>query len=69
MNKVLFGDAFNIIKQFLLPIELYQLSQSCKKYNQLITENAINNNTIDEMMKRLRIIFGNDFIYRTMHAR
>jgi hypothetical protein len=36
------------------------LSLSCKKYNKTITKENIKKNTVDEINRRLRIIFGDD---------
>jgi len=62
MNQVLFGDVFDNIKQLLVPIDLYRLSRSCKKYKQIITEKDIKNSAIYEMKKRLNNIFGDNYV-------
>ena len=58
MNQVLFGDIFINIEQLLQPKDLYVLSQSCKKYNQMI---IIKKSIICEINKRLRHILGNEY--------
>jgi hypothetical protein len=62
MNFILFGDIFhnNIIKNFI-PIDLYNLTITCKYFKKIITLNHIKKSTINEIYRRLRIIFRSDF--------
>jgi hypothetical protein len=61
METILFGDIFCLVKEYLIPIDLFHLVNTCKKYRKIITLEDIKRNTINEMYKRLRDIFRNDY--------
>lgn len=50
----------NEIINYLTPIDLYNIMQTCKQYRKIITENHFNKRVISEINKRLYNIFGND---------
>ncbi len=58
-NSVLYGDVFwhNIIN-YLSPIDLYNLVQTCKYYEQNINMQHVKNNTIKQLNNKLSNIFG-----------
>uniref|UniRef100_A0A6C0C6K8 Uncharacterized protein n=1 Tax=viral metagenome TaxID=1070528 RepID=A0A6C0C6K8_9ZZZZ len=61
MEVILFGDVFDhIIIPFLVPIDLYNLVQTCRKYQKKIKMSHIKKSTIREMNRRLYRIFGRD---------
>jgi hypothetical protein len=60
MIQVLFGDIFINIEYHLVPIDLYHLSQSCKKYNKMIIKENIKKSTINEINMRLRRHFSDN---------
>jgi len=62
MNIVLSGDIFNnVIKQLLVPIDLYNLIMTCKYYSKHISEKDFKDKIINEMDRRLLYIFGDDY--------
>jgi hypothetical protein len=60
MDQVLFGDIFINIEQHLAPKDLYYLSQSCKKYNEMITEVNIQKSIKNKINTQLRHHFGDN---------
>jgi len=61
MDIILFGDVFdNILMRLLIPIDLYNLVQTCKQYQKKIKMSHIKKSTIQEINRRSYGIFGND---------
>lgn len=58
MNVASLGDPFYIIEGDLAPIDLYRLSQTCKDFNNAITEERIKNSIVIGIKKRFNFIFG-----------
>lgn len=61
MDYILFGDIFTNIEQYLFPINLHNLLQTCKKYNKMITKTVIEKNTINEIKRRLKNILKQNY--------
>uniref|UniRef100_A0A6C0CA92 F-box domain-containing protein n=1 Tax=viral metagenome TaxID=1070528 RepID=A0A6C0CA92_9ZZZZ len=61
MDHILYDDIFEELKQWLRPIDLYNLVQTCKSYRKMITMKDIKTSTIHEIDRRLCAIFGSDY--------
>uniref|UniRef100_A0A6C0CAE7 F-box domain-containing protein n=1 Tax=viral metagenome TaxID=1070528 RepID=A0A6C0CAE7_9ZZZZ len=61
MDHVQYNDIFEELKRWLRPIDLYNLVQTCKSYNKLITMKDIKMSTMCEIDASLRAIWGTDF--------
>uniref|UniRef100_A0A6C0CB15 Uncharacterized protein n=1 Tax=viral metagenome TaxID=1070528 RepID=A0A6C0CB15_9ZZZZ len=61
MEIILFGDIFDDILPMLIPIDLYNLVQTCKIYQQKIKMSHIKLTTINEINRRLFEMFEDDF--------
>uniref|UniRef100_A0A6C0C816 F-box domain-containing protein n=1 Tax=viral metagenome TaxID=1070528 RepID=A0A6C0C816_9ZZZZ len=61
MDQILFGDIFVNIEQYLCIKDLYELSWSCKIFNNIITEEYIKKKAVNEINMRLRCNLGDNY--------
>lgn len=62
MDVILYGDLFkNVVINFLLPIDLYNLTLTCKVYSKIITMRHVKQLAINEINRRLRSVLGSDY--------
>src|SRR5437868_3575649 len=47
METILFGDIFCLVKEYLIPIDLFHLVNTCKKYRKIIILEDIKRNNIN----------------------
>jgi len=58
MEEVLFGDPFqNHESNYLTPVDLYNLCQTCKQYKKTITKQYFEKATIKEIRRRLLYLY------------
>lgn len=62
MDQILFGDIFVNVEQYLFPKDLHILLQTCKKYNKTIIPDRVKMSAINEVKKRLSIIFDKNYV-------
>uniref|UniRef100_A0A6C0CC07 Uncharacterized protein n=1 Tax=viral metagenome TaxID=1070528 RepID=A0A6C0CC07_9ZZZZ len=61
MENIIYDDVLNELKLSMIPIDLYNLSRTCNRYNKSIPIKYIKERIMNEIDRRLRIIFGEDF--------
>uniref|UniRef100_A0A6C0C9G3 F-box domain-containing protein n=1 Tax=viral metagenome TaxID=1070528 RepID=A0A6C0C9G3_9ZZZZ len=60
MQRIIYGDLLEVLKRSLKPVDLYNLARTCKRYKKSISIGCIKKSTMDEINRRLGIIFGED---------